>query len=82
MKKNSYLEELKKGNQTLTNKVSELEEQIKILKKENYNLTRENHQLRSNITSLERDVQYFKKLADDRDNPVAKMVELVERSLM
>lgn len=82
MKKNSYLEELKKGNQTLTNKVSDLEEQIKILKKENYNLTRENHQLRSNVASLERDVQHFKKLADERDNPVSRMVELVERSLM
>lgn len=82
MKKNSYLEELKKGNQTLTDKVSELEEQIKFLKKDNYNLTKENHQLRSNIVSLERDVEHFKKLAQERDNPVSRMMELLNTSLM
>lgn len=81
MKKQSYLEELKKGNKTLTDKVSELEEQIKSLKKDNYNLTKENHLLRSNIVSLERDVEHFKKLANDREDPISKMMELFNKTM-
>lgn len=81
MKKQSYLEELKNGNKTLTDKVSELEEQIKLLKKDNYNLTKENHLLRSNIVSLERDVEHFKQLVNDREDPISKMMELFNKTM-
>lgn len=82
MKKNNYLGELKKGNITLTNKVYELEQQINLLKKDNCSLMKENHRLRINMANLERDKEYYKKLADERDSPLLSMVKIIENSLI
>lgn len=82
MKKNNYLDELKKGNITLTNKVYELEEQIKLLKKDKCRLMKENHRLCLKIANLEKDKDYYKKLTDKRDSPLVSMLKILENDLV
>lgn len=57
----NYLESLKKGNQTLTEKVSRLECQVLEKQRENTELMKENFMLKSTIRSLEAKIKSLEK---------------------
>lgn len=81
MNKISYLEELKRGNKTLTDKVRELELRCLSLKKENTQLMKDNHVLEIKVRELtkQRD-EYKKRLSQyESQNPLSYLEQLFNK---
>lgn len=81
MNKISYLEELKRGNKTLTDKVRELELRSLSLKKENTQLMKDNHVLEIKVRELtkQRD-EYKKRLSQyESQNPLSYLEQLFNK---
>ena len=53
----NYLESLKKGNQTLTEKIERLTKQLLTVKGENFELQKENYALKYKVKELEEQVK-------------------------
>ena len=76
MNKISYLEELKRGNKTLTDKVRELELRYLSLKKENTQLMKDNHVLEIKVRELtkQRDGYQY-----ESQNPLSYLEQLFNK---
>lgn len=81
MNKISYLEELKRGNKTLTDKVRELELRYLSLKKENTQLMKDNHVLEIKVRELTKQRDGYKQRLSqyESQNPLSYLEQLFNK---